>query len=147
MELFHSVLAVIAGALGPVQAGINAQLRVWTRDPILAALISFAVGTLALLGYVIAFRVNWPPLHTAGTLPWWAWTGGMLGAFFVAVSIVLVPKLGAATLMALMISGQLLSGIILDHFGLVGYEVRELNIWRLLGVAMLVTGVILIKRF
>jgi bacterial/archaeal transporter family-2 protein len=147
MDLVYVLIAFVAGACAPAQAGINSQLRTWTHDPALAAMISFLVGTLALATYVIVLRVPFPPIKTASQLPLWMWCGGFLGAFLVLVSIVLVPKIGAANLMAFIIAGQMISGIILDNFGLVGYEIHPANFWRLMGIALLVAGVVLIERF
>jgi len=147
MELLFLLLALIAGACAPTQAGINAQLRLWTGDPVSAAMISFAVGTLSLFVYALVLRIPWPPVRTAGELPWWMWAGGCLGAFLVAVTIMLVPKLGAATMMAFMIAGQMLAGLVLDHYGLVGYELRPVNEWKVVGAILLVAGVVIIKRF
>jgi bacterial/archaeal transporter family-2 protein len=147
MDLVYVLIALVAGACAPTQAGINSQLRLWTHDPVLAAMISFLVGTLALAAYVLVLRVPWPPMRTAPDLPLWLWSGGILGAILVVVSIVLAPKIGAANLMAFMIAGQMASGIVLDHFGLIGYEIHPTNVWRLMGVGLLVAGVILIKKF
>lgn len=147
MELLFLLLALIAGACAPTQAGINAQLRLWTGDAVLAAMISFAVGTMSLFVYTLVLRTPWPQVRTAGDLPWWMWTGGCLGAFLVAVTIMLVPKLGAATMMGFMIAGQMLAGLVLDHYGLIGYELRPMNEWRMLGAILLVAGVVIIKRF
>jgi bacterial/archaeal transporter family-2 protein len=147
MELLYCLVALIAGACAPTQAGINAELRLWTGDPVFAAMISFAVGTLALSAYVALFRIPWPQLGTATALPWWIWTGGFLGAFLVAVTVIVAPKLGAATTMGFMVSGQMLAGLFLDHHGLVGYDTHPVNIWRLLGACMVVGGAILIKKY
>ncbi|HMK36113.1 MAG TPA: DMT family transporter [Desulfomonilaceae bacterium] len=147
MELVYVLVALVAGSCAPVQAGINSQLRLWTDDPVMAAAISFLAGTLVLFAYVVVVRVPFPPLRTAPALPWWIWSGGLLGAFLVVVSVVLAPRIGAGNLMAFMIAGQMLAGIILDHFGLVGYETHPTSLWRLAGVALLITGVVLIKKF
>lgn len=147
MEIVYLVLALLAGACAPVQAGINSQLRTWTEDPVLAALISFAVGTLALVGYSLLLRIPWPSLRTAVDLPAWMWLGGFLGAFLVVVTVILAPRVGAATLMGFMIAGQMLAGLALDHFGLIGYDERAISPWRLVGVVLLILGVVLIRRF
>ena len=147
MDLFYILLAFVAGACAPTQAGINSQLRIWTKDPVFAAMISFAVGTVALLFYVLILRIPWPAVKALVYSPWWTWTGGFLGAFLVAATIFLVPELGAATMMAIMVAGQMIAGVILDHFGLVGYEVHPANFWRCLGAVLLITGVIIIKKF
>ncbi|MEW6348738.1 MAG: DMT family transporter [Thermodesulfobacteriota bacterium] len=147
MDWLYILIALIAGAFIPTQAGINSQLRDWTGDAALAALISFAVGTLALWVYSLVMRIPWPPLRTAIDLPWWIWTGGLGGAFFVAVTVVLVPRLGAATMVGLMIAGQVLAGIVFDHYGLNGYQVRPATLLRIAGAILLVTGVVLIRRY
>ncbi len=147
MEYVYILLALIAGACAPTQAGINSQLRLWTNDPVLAALISFAVGTVALAMYVMVLRIPWPPLGTAGALPWWQWTGGFLGAFLVAVTVILAPKLGASTMIAFFVAGQMLASLFLDHFGFVGYQVHPVNVWRILGAVFLIVGVVMIEKF
>lgn len=141
------LVALVAGACAPAQAGINSQLRLWTGDPVSASMISFAVGTIVLLLYMITTVIPWPDIKTASKLPLWVWTGGALGAFIVVVSVILAPKLGAGALMGTMITGQLIGGILLDHFGLIGYSVHPVNGWRFLGVALLISGVVIIKRF
>lgn len=147
MEILLILMAIAAGSSAPMQAGINSQLSVLTESPILAALISFAVGTLSLACYSLAVRISWPAVQTFAALPWWMWTGGLLGAVLVAVTIFLAPKLGAATLMASMVTGQMTASIILDHYGLIGYPLRSASIWRLVGVAFLITGVLIIRKY
>jgi bacterial/archaeal transporter family-2 protein len=147
MDLFYILLAFLAGVCATTQAGINSKLRLWTNDPVLAAMISFAIGTAALLLYVLILRIPWPAAKAISHSQWWIWTGGLLGAFLVAVTIILVPELGAATMMAILISGQMVAGVILDHYGLVGYEEHPANIWRCLGALLVVAGVVIIKKF
>ncbi|MES9996551.1 DMT family transporter [Desulfovibrio aminophilus] len=147
MKQILVALALLAGALMPVQAGINARLRLTLGTPEQAALVSFAVGTLALAAYALILRLPWPPAAEMSQAPWWSWTGGVLGAFFVAVTVMLAPRLGAATMMAWIIAGQLAASIALDHFGLVGYALREASPLRMLGAALLVAGAVLVQRF
>ncbi len=143
----YILMAVVAGSFLPTQAGINSQLNLWTRSPILTAGISFAVGTLSLIGYALVARVPLPEPAAVIRHPWWIWTGGFLGAFFVASAVILAPKLGAASMVSLIIAGQMLASIFLDHFGVIGYPVHPFNIWRLVGVIFIVGGVMLIKIF
>jgi transporter family-2 protein len=147
MEYIYILLALLAGACAPTQAGINSQLNLWTNDPVLAAFISFMVGTLSLGVFVFALRIPWPVLSTACELPWWQWTGGILGAFLVAVTVLLAPKLGAATMIAFFVAGQMIASLVLDHFGLVGYHGHPVNVWRLTGAGLLIVGVVMIERF
>lgn len=141
------LLALVAGACLPTQAGINAQLNLWTRAPVLAAAISFAVGTLSLVAYAMLLGLPMPPRSGLSQLPWWVWTGGCLGAFFVASTVILAPRLGAAAMVALIVAGQMTASLILDHFGWLGYPVQPFNLWRLGGVGLIVAGVVMIRAF
>lgn len=144
---FFVLLGIIAGISVPTQAGINAQLGVWTKSPVIAATISFAVGTFTLVVYSFATRIPLPAVATIGSHPWWIWTGGALGAFFVTATIMLVPKLGATTMVATILAGQMLASLLLDHFGALGYPLHPVSLGRLAGVALVCVGVWLIKSF
>lgn len=139
--------ALLAGALMPVQAGVNARLRGFLGDPLLAALVSFAVGTLALVAVIVATRAPLPTVAMAAAAPWWSWLGGTLGAFFVAVTVILAFKLGATGLMAWIIAGQLVASVLLDHTGAIGFAVREITWQRMLGVALLMCGAVLVNEY
>lgn len=139
--------ALVAGALMPVQAGVNARLREYLGDPLVASLASFCVGTAALLAFILATRTPWPSLAAASAAPWWAWCGGALGAFFVAVTIILAFKLGATGLMAWIIAGQLIASVLLDHTGSLGFMVREISWQRLTGVLLLFAGAVLVNEY
>ena len=144
---FYILLALAAGATVPTQAGINARLNLFTHSPVLSAAISFAVGTAALVFYAAALRIGLPPVAAAAAHPWWVWTGGALGAFFVTSVIVLAAQLGATTMVALVLAGQLATSLALDHWGALGYPVHPVSAWRVLGVVLLAAGAYLIKRF
>ena len=141
------LLALAAGTCIPTQAGINARLSLWTRSPVLAATISFLVGSVVLGGYVLATRLPLPGLRSAAAQPWWLWSGGALGAFFVAVTIYLAPRLGATNMLAWLLAGQMLAAMTLDHFGLLGYPLHPMSLGRLVGIVLLVAGVLLIRIF
>jgi transporter family-2 protein len=143
----YILLAVVAGFCLPTQAGINAQLNLWSRSAILTATISFAVGTIGLAVYALILRVPLPAVDAVRHHPWWVWSGGLLGAFLVASTVVLAPRLGAASMIALIVAGQMLASICLDHFGWLGYPVHSINGFRLLGAILLVGGVALIRLF
>ena len=142
-----ALLALAAGTCIPTQAGINARLSLWARSPVLAATISFLVGTVVLTGYVLATRLPLPALRSAAAQPWWLWSGGVLGAFFVAVTIYLAPRLGATNMLAWVLAGQMLAALALDHFGLLGYPLHPLSLGRLAGIVLLIAGVLMIRIF
>ncbi|HKF14348.1 MAG TPA: DMT family transporter [Gaiellaceae bacterium] len=139
----YLLFALLAGAMLPIQFGINAQLANWVGGPIRAAFVSFVVGALALLVAVMVVARGWP--DRAGDAPWWVWTGGLLGAFYVLGSIVTAPKLGAATLVAMILAGQAIASLLVDHFGWVGFEEQPITPLRIVGIALLAGGVALVR--
>lgn len=146
MTYFYILLAFVAGVVLPVQVGVNNTLRAGIGSPIIAALISFAVGSICLLGYALAVRTPWPTLALMGRLPAWAWVGGALGAYYVATSIFVAPKLGAANLISITVAAQLFMSLLLDHYGAIGFAQHSINVWRVLGTVLLIAGSVLIVR-
>ena len=141
------LLTVVTGGILPVQAGINSKLLKVAGSPVIAALISFLVGTVALILYLLITRrdeVSWSGLKSA---PAWFFAGGLIGAFYVAVITLIVPGLGAALTFSLVVTGQLIAAMIIDHNGWLGMATREISAGRLVGVALLVVGVIFIRRY
>ncbi|MDQ2983211.1 MAG: DMT family transporter [Actinomycetota bacterium] len=140
-------LAVAAGAALPIQFSINAQLRGWLGgSALVAAAVSFLVGMSALVLVAVILR---EPLATGNivNVPWWLWTGGIIGAFYVASSIVLLPRLGAAATTAFILGGQVAASLILDHFGLLHLTQHEIGPGRAIGAALIVAGVALVQVY
>ncbi|CAA9386074.1 MAG: hypothetical protein AVDCRST_MAG01-01-244 [uncultured Rubrobacteraceae bacterium] len=140
-------MALAAGMALPTQFAINSQLRNAAGGPVLAAGISFLVGTVVLLGATLVVRRAVPDLGPVLNAPWWMWTGGLLGAGFVLASVILTPRLGAATTIGLFLTGQVIASIIIDHFGLFRVAVQEATPPRLLGALLVIAGVFLVQRF
>lgn len=147
MALFLVLIALTVGVVLPAQAGINAQLRVWLGHPIQAALVSFAVGTLVLFAASLSLRLSWPSVEHISGAPPWVWVGGIFGATYVSMAVVLAPRLGAATLIGASVAGQLVGSLLMDHYGAVGYAVRPLSPERIVGAGLLLVGVFLIQKF
>lgn len=145
MKWFSLVLAFSAGAVLPLQAGINSHLRTYAGSPLIAAFISFLVGTVLLFAMTLVLRLPWPSLSALAQAPWWAWLGGLLGAILVFLAIVLAEQLGAAVMVALIITGQMIVSLLLDHYGLVGYTRNTLSPARIMGTLLLLSGVFLIR--
>ncbi|MGP1273357.1 MAG: DMT family transporter [Phycisphaerales bacterium] len=144
------LVAVITGMFIPLQPGINAELRLHAGSALTAALVSFAGGTLLLAALVLWVRLvqqpELPPVRTwVTTAPWWAYFGGLIGAMFVTVSLILAPKLGAAVLVAGIVTGQLIGSIVIDHLGAVGFPRISVTWPRVLGVGLLVAGVLVMQ--
>lgn len=143
----YVLLAFAAGIGVAVQFGVNGQLRRFSDQPIWASMISFAVGTLALLLCFVTTRRAWPPGGQFAHAPWWVWAGGLLGAFYVVVSVVSGPRLGSAALVACVIAGQLAASVAIDHFGLLGFTTHAISPGRIVGAVLLLGGVALVLRF
>ncbi|MCW3147075.1 DMT family transporter [Stutzerimonas stutzeri] len=138
-------LPFIAGAFLPVQAGINGQVARHLTSVMGAALLSFAVGTLALLCLVLVQR-DLPALQTLKSLSWWHWSGGLLGAFFIATAAFAAPRTGALLFMALVLAGQLSIALLLDHFGWAGFRQAPVSGGKIAGLLLIFAGVWLIQR-
>ncbi len=146
-QLFFILLAILAGAVLPVQAGLNVQLGKSVHQPIFAAFASFLIGTIGLLIYLFMLKFDFSAISQTKTVSPVVWLAGILGAFYVAAVIILAPKLGTALTFALVVTGQMGVSLVLDHYGLLGLPINQINWQRLLGVAFLVAGVLLIRRF
>jgi bacterial/archaeal transporter family-2 protein len=140
-------VALAAGMVLPVQFAVNSHLRNFVGGPVGAAAASFVVGTVALAAAVLVVQRSLPEPGSVMSAPWWAWTGGLLGAFFVLASIILTPRLGAATTIGLILTGQVLASIVIDHFGLIRVPIHEATLPRILGAVLIVAGVIIVQRF
>jgi len=143
----YVLFAFAAGAALPVQFGINAQLSSWLDSPVRAAFVSFLTGAIIL---AVAAALLFKPLPSGNRLghaPWWVWIGGAFGAFYVVASIVAAPRLGAATVVAVIVAGQSLASVVVDHYGWVGFEPRHVSAGRLVGMALVGSGVALVRFF
>lgn len=115
--------------------------------PVSAALVSVGVSMAGLLTLALVIRAPLPSAGRLAAAPWWVWVGGVLGAGFVLASLALVSRLGAAVLFALVVVGQMLASLLLDHFGALGAAQHTISPLRVLGAALLIAGVVLIRRF
>ena len=139
--------ALVAGMAAPTQFAINSQLRQVVGGPVLAAAISFLIGTVVLVVAALVVSRSVPDLGPITSAPWWMYLGGFLGAFYVVASVVLTPRLGAATTIGLFLAGQVVASIGIDHFGWFGVPVQSASIPRLLGALLIIVGVAVVQRF
>ena len=139
------LLLVGAGISVALQQVLNANLRAELGSPWWAGFISYVGGTLAMLALVITTGEPWLTRTMIARTSWASWTGGIFGAIFIGIAIMMVPRLGVALVLALIIVGQMLGSLAFDHFGLMGVPLHPANPVRLAGAAFLVLGVILIR--
>jgi len=147
MQYIYMTVAFFAGVVLPTQIGLNSIVAKTTSNPIWASGISFFVGTVAMFIYFIASRQPWPSIHAISTVPHYAWVAGFLGAFYVTMTIIVAPKIGAAMLISLVVAGQMMAAIALDHYGVLGFTQHSINWGRVVGTIMVIGGVVLIRRF
>jgi transporter family-2 protein len=143
MTGFYLTLAVLAGAMLPMQAAINARLARVVGGPVWAAAVSGLVLTIVLSAS--AATRGGPRIGSLATLPWWAWTGGLCGSVLLASTTAVTPKLGAGSMTALVMTGQVLVSLALDNFGLLGVAAHPLSVKRYIAAALLVVGASLMR--
>lgn len=139
------LLVLLSGALLAIQAPLNATLSRAIGGPVNAALASFLVGTLA-LAVVVGLGRSSPDVPALRALPWWAWAGGLCGAVFVSGAAYAAPKIGVATLLTVGVASQLMMAIALDHYGAFGITRQAITGGRVLGVALVIAGAVLVRR-
>lgn len=145
MSVGFYLLAVSAGVSFVFQQAVNANLRVEIGSPWWAGFISYLGGTLAMLAMVIVLREPWLSGTAGVRSSWISWTGGIFGAIYIAISILMLPRLGGATVVALIVVGQMIGSLIFDQFGLLGVPQQSATLVRIAGAAFLTLGALLIR--
>jgi bacterial/archaeal transporter family-2 protein len=134
-----------AGVSFMFQQAVNSNLRVELGSPWWAGFSSYLVGTLAMFAMVVVLREPWLSGSVVARTSWASWTGGIFGAIYIGTSILLLPRLGAAVMVALIVLGQMIGALAFDHFGLLGIPVTPASPIRIAGALLLIAGVILIR--
>lgn len=143
----YYILAFLIGIGLSIQVGLNTQLRTALGSPIMASIIAFVVGTLVLILYALFFdRGSFSSLSNLGTVSWYKCLGGFMGAFYIAGIILLAPRIGITSITALVVAGQLVLALVLDHYGLFDFAQQPINSLKIVGVCLLMAGVMLIIR-
>jgi bacterial/archaeal transporter family-2 protein len=144
LKLFLPILLALGASVSSVvQQLLNANLRSELNSAVWSGLVSYLVGTFCMALLALTLQDPVPSASLAARIPWWAWSGGLFGAIFIA--ILLIPQLGAATFFAVLMTGQLLCSLAVDHFGVLGVPVHPVSLIRLAGAALLILGVALIR--
>jgi len=144
MKWLSVPLAMFAGALITLQTGANSRLKEALGHPMPAVIVNYILGIVSIVCYTVAIRAPVPSLERAAGAPWWAWIGGIFGAVYGVTAVILARPLGAATLTALVVTGQLVSSVALDHFGWIGFEIHAASWGRIAGCALMIVGLMLI---
>ncbi|SMH63000.1 DMT family transporter [Azospirillum agricola] len=145
LSAFSYLLVVGAGISVALQQVLNANLRAELGSPWWAGFVSYLVGMLAMLAVALIAPGPRLPDPFAGSTSWVSWSGGLFGALFIGTAILMVPRLGAATVLALIVVGQMLGSLVFDHFGLFGLTQQPISPARLAGATLLILGVVLVR--
>jgi len=140
-------VALLIGGLLAVQGSINSQLGGILKSPYLAAFVSFFVGTLTLFVLNVLMRTELPTKAAVVEMPLYLFVGGIMGAIYVSSAIILIPKIGVATMLGASIGGQMIVASIIDHYGFFNLAVHSISPGRIIGIILLIIGVFLIQRF
>ena len=143
MFFVYLIIALAAGVALATQSAINTQLaKVMSGEAVIATFISFAVGTIVLFFIAWVKTDLWGNLSTVPSQPWWKLIGGVLGAVVVFTTVLLAPKLGITAMLFFIIVGQLITATTIDHFGLIGMPIREVNITKFIGLIIVAFGLV-----
>lgn len=143
MFFVYLIIALAAGVALATQSAINTQLaKAMSGEAVIATFISFAVGTIVLFFIAWVKTDLWGNLSAIPSQPWWKLIGGVLGAIVVFTTVLLAPKLGITAMLFFIIVGQLITAATIDHFGLIGMPIREVNITKLIGLIIVAFGLV-----
>lgn len=139
-------MALLAGCFLPIQGGMNSKLAKAGGNPVYASMISFAVGVLALVIYILitSQNVSFRGLKDA---PTYVWLGGILGAIYVTVIVLAFPKIGPGMTFGLVVAGQMVTSMVMEHFQIMGAQAQPISFGRIVGMLFIVGGVLIMKRF
>lgn len=146
--IFLYGFALLAGIASAIEPGQNAGLAKSLARPLLAGVVSLVVSIAAIAVIMLATgQYGLPGLDRLAQVPWWAWLGGLMSAGLTMAQLYVSKRIGAATFLGLIVTAGVVTSILLDQFGLVGFKVHEASLWRILGGAMMIGGVGLVARF
>lgn len=144
--MHYYLLSLLAGICVAIQTGVNSQLRHDTGNPIFTALISFTIGTAALLILYFSFFRQSPAFPQGYAFEWWKFTGGLCGVLYITAVVIAAPRIGAANSLGLIVLGQFVAAIIIDHFGWMGLPIKPITWYRVGGIGLLMAGAYLIQK-
>ena len=145
-KLIWVVMTLLAGAFLPIQAGLNTRLGKVIASPVYASLISFFVGAVGLMMYILITKQT-VSFATIKDAPGHVWIGGLLGAFYVTVIILAFPVLGPGLTFGLIVAGQMVVSILLEHFNILVAHPSPISFMKILGVMLVVAGVVIIRKY
>jgi len=147
MKIAWLIIVFVCGALLPLQGGLNARLAKSIDSPVYASMFSFIVGAIAVAVYLQFTKetITWAGLKSASIYSWLG--GGLFGAIFITCTMLALPRIGMALTFGLVVAGQVIVAVLLDHFNVLVTEQHSINLWRVLGIILIIAGVIIVRKF
>jgi transporter family-2 protein len=145
-DLIYFLLALVTGALIPVQAATNTLFSKSVGNPIITGLMVFTVGFLAMLLFVLISKTPFPTIQHLKAAPFSGYMGGLIIATYVIMITYVAPRIGVGPAIGLIVTGQIICAVMIDHFGWFSVNVRTIDLPRLTGVMLMIAGVVLIMR-
>jgi len=141
-----AALALVVGALIPIQAATNAAMSKSLGGIGYASLVLFGVSLVVVAGWILVNQIAMPPAEAFHAAPWYGWLGGLIVASYVLAITFLAPRIGVGDAICFIVTGQIFAAVVIDHFGLFGAPVAPLSLPRVAGVLLMVAGLFLAKR-
>ena len=145
-DFIFLVLALITGALIPIQAATNAAFSKSIGNSLITGLMVFIIGLVGMILFVLLSRVSFPAPQQLASTPWYGYLGGLIVATYVVMITILVPRIGVGTAIGLIVTGQIICAVIIDHFGFFNVTVRSISITRIAGVFLMFGGIYLVMK-
>ena len=147
MNIFYFLISIIAGLAIAIQAGVNAQLQLVIKSPLVSGLVSFLIGTLAIVCVIaVSNPKSFSTFSNVTNASWWQLSGGILGAFYICSLIFVIPKFGAANMLGFAVASQLIFAVLFDHYGWLGFPLHLVTWQRILGITFLLLGVFFVRK-
>jgi bacterial/archaeal transporter family-2 protein len=148
MSWLFAPFAILLGVALTTQVATNAQLGKALGNQYIPAAVNMAIGLIAAAALTWSLTSDWPTREMLRAAPWYSWlAGGVMGTVYLTGTILLAPRLGAGELVGLVVAGQLVFSVLLDHFGWIGFSQHSASPTRLVGCALMIAGVFLISKF
>lgn len=148
MSWLFAPFAVLLGVVLTTQVATNTMLGRALDNNYIPAAVNMVIGLVATAVLTWSLTSEWPSREMVRAAPWYVWfAGGLMGTIYLTGNILLAPRLGAGELVGLVVAGQLVFSVMLDHFGWLGFAQHSASLPRLAGCAFMIVGVFLIAKF
>ena len=145
-DIIFLSLALITGALIPIQAASNAAFSKSIGNPFVTGLMVFIVGLVVMILFILISGTTFPTRQQIMSTSLYSYLGGIIVATYVVMITILTPRLGVGTAIGLIVTGQIICAVIIDHFGLFNVAVHSISITRLAGVLLMIAGIYLVMK-